>query len=60
MAYRGDVRAPSFFTGSLIALFGAPAIVALGLALEAVAATIGLSGVTAMHFWVTLMMLGAG
>jgi MFS family permease len=51
---------PSFFTGSLIARFGAPAIVALGLALEAVAATIGLSGVTAMHFWVTLMMLGVG
>src|SRR5258705_5500228 len=51
---------PSFFTGSLIARFGAPAIVALGLALEAVPATIGLSGVTAMHFWVTLMMLGVG
>jgi MFS family permease len=51
---------PSFFTGSLIARFGAPAIVALGLALEAIAATIGLSGVTAMHFWVTLMVLGMG
>src|SRR5882757_5822345 len=51
---------PSFFTGSLIARFGAPAIVALGLALEAIAATIGLSGITAMHFWVTLMMLGVG
>src|SRR5690348_7206104 len=35
---------PSFFTGSLIARFGAPAIVALGLALQAVAATIGLTG----------------
>jgi MFS family permease len=52
--------APSFFTGSLIARFGAPAIVALGLVLEAIAATIGLSGITAMHFWATLMVLGLG
>ena len=51
---------PSFFTGSLIARFGARVIVALGLSLEAVAATIGLSGVTAPHFWVTLMALGVG
>jgi MFS family permease len=51
---------PSFFTGSLIARFGAPKIVALGLALEAVAAGIGLSGITAMHFWATLIVLGVG
>ncbi len=51
---------PSFFTGSLIARFGAPRIVALGLALEAVAATIGLSGITALHFWATLIVLGVG
>ncbi|MGJ5202553.1 MFS transporter [Bradyrhizobium sp. HKCCYLR20261] len=51
---------PSFFTGSLIARFGAPVIVALGLALEAVAAIIGLSGLTAMHFWATLVALGVG
>src|SRR6202045_4280263 len=51
---------PSFITGSLIARFGAPAIVALGLTLEAVAATIGLTGITVMHFWATLMMLGIG
>lgn len=51
---------PSFFTGSLIARFGAPKIVALGLALEAIAAGIGLSGITAMHFWATLMVLGVG
>ena len=51
---------PSFFTGALIARFGAPVIVALGLALEAVAATIGLSGITAPHFWATLMVLGVG
>jgi MFS family permease len=51
---------PSFFTGALIARFGAPVIVALGLMLEAVAATIGLSGVTAPHFWATLVVLGVG
>jgi len=51
---------PSFFTGSLIARFGARRIVATGLLLEAVAATIGLSGITAMHFWATLVVLGIG
>src|SRR5438270_4440734 len=51
---------PSFFTGSLIARFGAPKIVAIGLALEAVGAMIGLSGITAMHFWATLIVLGVG
>ncbi|MET4260752.1 MFS family permease [Bradyrhizobium sp. S3.12.5] len=51
---------PSFFTGALIARFGAPRIVAAGLLLEAGAAGIGLSGVTAMHFWATLIVLGIG
>jgi MFS family permease len=51
---------PSFFTGALIARFGAPKIVALGLLLEAIGATIGLSGITAPHFWATLIVLGVG
>src|SRR6478609_3801121 len=51
---------PSFFTGALISRFGAPKIVATGLLLEAGAAMIGLSGITAMHFWATLIVLGAG
>src|ERR1700720_2183980 len=51
---------PSFFTGSLIARFGARRVVAAGLLLEAGAATIGLSGITAMHFWATLIVLGMG
>jgi MFS family permease len=51
---------PSFFTGSLIARFGAPAVVAAGLLLEAAGAAVGLSGITAMHFWVTLIVLGIG
>jgi MFS family permease len=51
---------PSFFTGSLIARFGAPRIVAAGLLLEAAGAAIGLSGITAIHFWTTLVVLGVG
>ena len=51
---------PSFFTGSLIARFGAPRIVATGLVLEAAAASIGLSGITVLHFWATLIVLGVG
>src|SRR4030088_447070 len=51
---------PSFFTGSLIARFGAPKVVAIGLLLEAIAATIGLSGITALHFWAALIVLGVG
>jgi MFS family permease len=51
---------PSFFTGALIARFGAPKVVATGLLLEAAAATIGLSDITALHFWATLIVLGVG
>ncbi|MDB5629713.1 MAG: transporter [Tardiphaga sp.] len=51
---------PSFFTGSLIARFGAAKVVAAGLVLEAVAALIGLHGITTAHFWVCLIMLGLG
>jgi MFS family permease len=52
--------APSFFTGSLIARFGAPRVVATGLLLEAAGAAIGLSGITAIHFWTTLIVIGIG
>jgi MFS family permease len=51
---------PSFVTGSLIARFGAKRIVALGLALEAVAALIGLAGISVAHFWSALVVLGIG
>ena len=51
---------PSFFTGTLIARFGAQRIVAAGLLLEACAAAVGLSGITAPHFWATLVILGVG
>jgi len=51
---------PSFFTGALITRFGASRIVAIGLMLEAAAAVIGMSGITAMHFWICLFVLGFG
>src|SRR4030088_1871095 len=51
---------PSFVPGSLTAPFGASKIVATGLLLEAAAATIGLSGITALHFWAALIVLGVG
>jgi MFS family permease len=51
---------PSFFTGSLIARFGASRVVAAGLALEAIAAVIGIAGISAMHFWICLVVLGLG
>jgi predicted MFS family arabinose efflux permease len=52
--------APSFFTGRLIARFGAPRIVAAGLALTAASAAVGLTGVDVAHFWLTLILLGVG
>lgn len=51
---------PSFFTGHLIARFGAAKVAVVGLILEAVAAVIGLSGITAMHFWAGLFVVGVG
>jgi MFS family permease len=51
---------PSFFTGSLITRFGASKVVAVGLALEAAAAVIGIAGISAVHFWVCLVVLGLG
>ena len=51
---------PSFFTGALIARFGAPRIVACGLALLVIAAAIHLSGLTVAHFWIGLIVLGVG
>lgn len=52
--------APGFFTGRLITRFGAPRIVAAGLALTAISAAIGLTGVDVAHFWLTLILLGLG
>lgn len=51
---------PSFFTGKLIARFGKETITGLGLVLTALAAIVGLSGLSVAHFWVALVLLGIG
>ncbi len=52
--------APSFFTGHLIARFGATRIVALGLALLTAAGLVALSGVHLAHFYGALILIGLG
>ena len=52
--------APSFFTGRLIARFGAPRVVAVGLVLTAAASVAGLLGLSAWHFWIAMTLLGLG
>ena len=51
---------PSFFTGALIARFGAPRVVAAGFALTLLAVATGLAGITEAHFSVGLILLGLG
>ena len=51
---------PSFFTGHLIARFGARQIVMIGLVILAAAGAVALSGVELGHFYVTLILLGLG
>ncbi|ETX16537.1 multidrug MFS transporter [Roseivivax halodurans JCM 10272] len=52
--------APSFFTGHLIARFGAERIVAAGLVLLAAAGATGLAGVELTNFFGALVLLGLG
>ncbi len=52
--------APSFFTGALIARFGADRVVAAGLVITLLAAATGLTGITAAHFTLGLVLLGLG
>ncbi|WLA52896.1 MFS transporter [Bradyrhizobium elkanii] len=52
--------APSFWTGRLIARFGATTIVAVGMVLIAAASSVGLLGIDVVHFWATLSLLGIG
>ncbi|WP_420102164.1 MFS transporter [Bosea sp. (in: a-proteobacteria)] len=51
---------PSFFTGRLIGRFGKETVTIAGLALTALAAVIGLSGLSVAHFWIALVLLGLG
>ena len=52
--------APSFFTGRFITRFGATNVILSGLGLTALAAIVGLSGTSLLHFWVSLVLLGLG
>lgn len=51
---------PSFFTGALIARFGASRVIAAGLLLTAAAAVVDLAGTSVAHFWTGLILLGVG
>jgi MFS family permease len=52
--------APSFFTGSLIARFGAPRVMAAGFALLLGHVAIALTGTEFLHFASALVLLGVG
>ena len=52
--------APSFFTGHLIARFGAERIVATGLVILATAGAVAIAGVDLANFFVALILLGIG
>lgn len=52
--------APSFFTGGLIKRFGVLNILMTGAALMFICIGIALSGITLMHFWWALVLLGVG
>ncbi|MEM8843399.1 MAG: MFS transporter, partial [Pseudomonadota bacterium] len=51
---------PSFFTGPLIARFGAPRIIMTGLGLLAIAACFALAGIDMVHFAGALAIVGIG
>lgn len=55
-----SMYAPSFFTGALIARFGAETITAIGLILLGLAGITALLGITLVNFYVALILLGLG
>ena len=52
--------APSFFTGHVIARFGADKVVAMGLAILAGSGAVALTGVELEQFFIALILLGIG
>ncbi|MDI5920621.1 MFS transporter [Halomonas sp. LR5S13] len=52
--------APSFITGSLIARFGVDRILLMGAALLAGSAVVAATGLSIVHFWISLVLLGIG
>ncbi|CUH40895.1 Major Facilitator Superfamily protein [Jannaschia seosinensis] len=51
---------PSFFTGHLVARFGAVKIIGAGLVLLALAGVTALSGIALVNFYLALVLLGVG
>ena len=51
---------PAFFTGHIIARFGAERVVAMGLVILAASGCVAIMGVDLGHFFVTLILLGLG
>lgn len=51
---------PGFFTGSLIRRFGPPRVILAGCVLMGATVVIAHDGVSYLHFWVALTMLGLG
>ncbi|MEM8789856.1 MAG: MFS transporter [Pseudomonadota bacterium] len=60
MAHVLAMFGPSFFTGHLIARFGAQRIIGAGLAMLAAAGAFAVAGVELWNFYVTLILLGVG
>jgi len=52
--------APSFFTGHIIKRFGTPQVMMVGAAIMALCVAINLGGVSYLHFWAALALLGLG
>lgn len=52
--------APAFFTGHLIARYGAERIIAIGLVILAIAGTTALAGIALLNFFGALIFLGIG
>lgn len=52
--------APSFFTGHVIKRFGTPQVMMVGAAIMAVCLAINLAGISYLHFWSALTLLGLG
>jgi uncharacterized protein (TIGR03382 family) len=52
--------APSFFTGHLIRRLGTPQVMMAGSVIMALCVAINLAGVTYLHFWAALALLGLG
>jgi MFS family permease len=59
-AHAVSMFAPGFFTGRLIARFGARRIIAAGAALNLLCVVAALAGITFWHFVVALVLLGLG